>query len=170
MRPGIRALPHPGATMESRRDTAMLPIERILCPTDFSDASRGSVEAGVELARHFGAELILLHVVPVLPALPPDPNFVFRVPEFERLLHADAEKRLGELRAAVAGRDVPARVVVAHGSAADEILAVARRERADVVVIATHGSTGLGHLVFGSVAEKVVRHAECPVLTVRRPK
>ncbi len=148
----------------------MLPIRRILCPTDFSDPARRSVEAGAELAQHFGAELILLHVVPVVPTLPPDPSFVFKIPEFELLLHTDAETRLRELREALVGRNVAARTIVAHGSAAEEIIVAARKEQADLIAIATHGTTGLGHLVFGSVAEKVVRHAECPVLTVRQPK
>lgn len=145
----------------------MLPVKRILCPTDFSDPARSCVEASSELAQHFAAELLLLHVVPVLPSLPPDPNFVFKVPEYELRLHADADKRLRELRDELAARNVKVRTLVGHGPAASEIIAVARKEAADLIVISTHGSTGLGHLVFGSVAEKVVRQAECPVLTVR---
>lgn len=145
----------------------MLPVKRILCPTDFSDPARSCVEASTELAQHFGAELLLLHVVPVVPSLPPDPNFVFKVPEYELRLHADADKRLREMRDELAARNVKVRTMVGHGAAAQEIIAIARKEAVDLIVIATHGSTGLEHLVFGSVAERVVRHAECPVLTVR---
>lgn len=148
----------------------MLPVKRILCPTDFSEPARGCLEAAGELAHHFGAELLLLHVVPVVPSLPPDPNFVFKVPEYELRLHADAELRLRQIRDAFVARNLKVRTLVGHGAAAAEIIAVARHEAVDLIVIATHGSTGIEHLVFGSVAEKVVRHAECPVLTMRQPR
>jgi nucleotide-binding universal stress UspA family protein len=75
----------------------MLPVKKILCPTDFSEPSREALKTGGEFASHFRAELALLHVVPVLPALPSDPNYVLRVPEYERLLHNDADEKLFEL-------------------------------------------------------------------------
>jgi len=120
------------------------------------------------LALHFHAELLLVNIVPVVPTLPPDPNYVFKVPEYERYLHMDAEKHLSEVRADLIDHGVQARTMVGHGSAADEIVAIADREHADLIVIATHGSTGLERLVFGSVAERVVRLAKVPVLTVRQ--
>ena len=76
----------------------MLPVKKILCPTDFSDPAGECVEAASELAQHFGAELVVLHVVPVIPTLPPDPNYVFKIPEYEQYLHADAEKQLRQVR------------------------------------------------------------------------
>ncbi len=121
-----------------------------------------------ELAEHFGAELLLVNIVPVVPPAPPDPNYVFKIPEYERYLHADAEKQLRETREKLVGKNVKVRTQVGHGSAADEIVRIAKTEGADLIVISTHGSTGLEHWVFGSVAEKVVRLADRPVLTVRQ--
>jgi nucleotide-binding universal stress UspA family protein len=107
-------------------------------------------------------------VVPAVPTLPPDPNYVFKIPEYEQYLHADAEVQLRKARAELIGKDVKVRTLVGHGPAADEIVLIAKKENADLIVISTHGSTGLERLVFGSVAEKVVRLSECPVLTVRQ--
>lgn len=146
----------------------MLPVERILCPTDFSDPAADCVKTAGELAQHFGAELLLINVVPVVPTLPPDPNYVFKVPEYERYLHLDAEKHLAEIQEKLIAKNVRVRTMVGHGAAAEEIVAIADREHADLIVISTHGSTGLERLMFGSVAEKVVRLATCPVLTVRK--
>ncbi len=146
----------------------MLPLKKILCPTDFSEASLEALTEAAELAAHFSAELLLVHVLPVLPALPPDPNFVFKVPEYERALHADAEqnlRKLAEVRMATGGR---VRTLVGHGDAGTEIVRIAKAEGAEIIVISTHGRTGWRHLAFGSVAEKVVRLAPCSVLTVRR--
>jgi nucleotide-binding universal stress UspA family protein len=148
----------------------MLPIRLILCPTDFSGPASTCVRTAAELAEHFGAELLLVNVVPVVPPLPPDPNYVFKIPEYERYLHADAEKQLRKAREELVAKNVKVRTQVGHGSAADEIVLIAKTENVDLIVIATHGSTGLERWVFGSVAEKVVRMAEIPVLTVRQGK
>ena len=146
----------------------MLPIKRILCPTDFSGPACTCIRTASELAEHFGAELLLVNVVPTVPTLPPDPNYVFKIPEYEHYLHADAEKQLEKARKEFAGKNVKVRTRVGHGSAAEEIVLIAKQESADLIVISTHGSTGLERWVFGSVAEKVVRLAENPVLTVRQ--
>jgi universal stress protein A len=148
----------------------MLPIKLILCPTDFSGPSETCVRTAAELAEHFGAELLLVNVVPAVPSLPPDPNYVFKIPEYERYLHADAEEQLRKARQELVGKNVRVRTQVGHGSAADEIVLIAKTDKVDLIVISTHGSTGLERWVFGSVAEKVVRLAECPVLTVRQEK
>lgn len=147
----------------------MLPLKTIVCPTDFSEPSHAGVRAASELATHFGASLCLVNIVPAIPALPPDPNYVFKLPEYEKLLHAEAEKNLKELREQLIASGISTRIVVGHGEAAEEIIVIAAHEQADLIVIATHGSTGWRHLVFGSVAEKVVRRAQCPVLTVHIP-
>ena len=75
----------------------MFPLKKLLCPTDFSEPSREALKVAVEFASHFGAQLSLVNVVPVLPVLPRDPNYAFKVPEYEQMLHADAEERLNEL-------------------------------------------------------------------------
>jgi universal stress protein A len=147
----------------------VLPIKTIVCPTDFSEPSHAGVSAANEMAAHFGAEIFLVHIVPVIPSLPPDPSSMFKLPEYETLLHAEAEKNLKELREQLISASISTRIFVGHGDAADEIVLFATNERGDLIVIATHGSTGWRHLVSGSVAEKVVRRAQCPVLTVRIP-
>jgi nucleotide-binding universal stress UspA family protein len=148
----------------------MLPVKRILCPTDFSAPACTCVKVANELALHFNAELLLVNVVPVIPTAPPDPNYVFKVPEYERYLHMDAEKHLEEVQRDLIDPKVKVRALVGHGSAADEIVLLAEKEKADLIVISTHGSTGLERLVFGSVAERVVRLSSVPVLTVRQEK
>lgn len=148
----------------------MLPVKKILCPSDFSDASQKALGAAVELALHFKAELIVVHVLPVLPPAPTDPNISFAVPEYERALHVDAELRLRALADDIVAKGVTTHTVVGHGDAGTEIVRVAKSEGADLILIATHGATGWQHVVFGSVAEKVVRLAQRPVLTVPAPR
>jgi universal stress protein A len=145
----------------------MLPVKLILCPTDFSEPSEEGLTVARELASHFGCDLLLAHVLPVVPALPTDPNFVFNVPEYERALHADAAAKLAEMAQASAAKGVTTRTTVGHGDAGIEIVRIAQEESADLIVIATHGLTGWRHVMFGSVAEKVVRLAHCSVLSVR---
>ena len=146
----------------------MLHIKTILCPTDFSEPAREALNVASDLAQHFGAEIRLLHVVPVLPPLPPDPNFVFKVPEYEGFLHAEAEKNLQTLSTDLSGKSLRVTTSVAHGDAAGEIIRAAETQKVDMIVISTHGATGWERLLFGSVAEKVVRLASCPVLTIRK--
>jgi nucleotide-binding universal stress UspA family protein len=144
----------------------MLPLRRIVCPTDFSPAAANGIAGATELSRHFQAELVLVHVLPVLPAVPSDPNFTFEVPEYERALHADAERRLAALAADLGAHGTAVRTAIGHGDAGAEIVRLAADEAADLIVIATHGTTGWRHAMFGSVAEKVVRLARRPVLTI----
>ena len=104
--------------------------------------------------------------MPTIPLPTSDPSYDFELPEYEKILHEDAVRKLRDLRDELLASSA-VRTVVAHGQAADEIVIVAEREGVDLIVIATHGSTGLRHFVFGSVAEKVVRTAPCAVLTLR---
>ena len=147
----------------------MFPVKTVLCPTDFSEPSREALKVARELASQVGAELLLVHVVPVLPALANDPNYVFKVPEYERLLHQDADDKLAQL-VKEETKGATARTMVGHGDVADEIVRIGEIEKADLIVIATHGTTGWRRFMFGSVAEKVVRLAKCPVLTIRNPQ
>jgi len=148
----------------------MLPFKKILCPTDFSEAAFVALKRAEELARHFAAELIVAHVIPTLPGphLFPDPQapLNFDVPLYQQELAIKAEHMLKDL---VSHHKVGTRNLVATGEAAPEILRIAQQEHADLIVIASHGLTGWRRLVFGSVAEKVVRQANCPVLTIMAP-
>jgi len=151
----------------------MLPVKRILCPTDFSQPSYEGLKAANELALHFSAELYLVHIVPSVPVpmleAPTVPE-AFNLGSHQLELETSAQKSLQETVNQRVPRELSVRQIVGHGDAAREIVRIARDENVDLIVIATHGMTGWRHLVFGSVAEKVVRLAPCPVLTVRAPK
>ena len=148
----------------------MLPVNKLLAPTDFSDTSAETVIRASELAQHFGAELIVAHVIPPIPTLPSDPHYNFEVPAYQDALRENARRQLDETISGLVRQEVNARALLSHGDPAKEIVRIANEENVDMIVIATHGLTGWQHIVFGSVAEKVVRFAECPVLTVRGPK
>jgi nucleotide-binding universal stress UspA family protein len=145
----------------------LMTFKKIMCPTDFSDASRLSIRVAADLAARDHGELCLVHVVEVEPALSTDPNFVMEIPEYERTLHADAQRQMDALAACV--KNVNVRTMIGHGDPGDEIVRIAQEEAADLIVMPTHGRTGLDRVVFGSVAEKVVRHAHRPVLTMPAP-
>lgn len=147
----------------------MLPIRKILCPTDFSEPSLKGVATAEELARHFGAELLLITVVtPIHPAVAAESAGYMR-DEFQKEMMRFATESLEKVASEKVSSDVGKRQFVAYGSAADEIVALAKKEGVDLLVIATHGWTGWRRFVFGSVAEKVIRMATCPTLTVAGP-
>jgi universal stress protein A len=145
----------------------MLPLSRILCPSDFSEPSRQAAKIAVELAEDFGAQLCLVNVVPIRPLLPHQAGFPFAVSEHEKLLQAHADEKLRQLAGEITAEGVSVRTILGRGDAADEIVRIAQQQNADIIVIATHGMTGWRRVVFGSVAEKVVRLATTPVLTTR---
>jgi len=145
----------------------MLPFKKILCPTDFSEPSYEAIKAAGKLAHHFSAELCVVHVVSPIPVVPMghDPS-AFNVVLYEQELETSSKRSLEEIIHQMEWRDLKVRLIVLRGNAADEIVRVAEEEMAELIVIATRGRTGLDRLIFGSVAEKVVRLAPCPVLTV----
>jgi nucleotide-binding universal stress UspA family protein len=145
----------------------MLPFKKILCPTDFSESSYEAIKTAGEIAFHFGSELCVLHVVSPVPMIPvsAEPS-AFDVSLYERELEASSKKSLEEIVNQLEWKELRVRLIVLRGNAADEIVRTAHEENVDLIVIATRGRTGLDRLVFGSVAEKVVRFARCPVLTV----
>jgi len=138
----------------------------ICCPIDFSDASRAAMEVAADLAARTGASLTLLHAYPVPGYTFPDGSVVAS-PRMLQELADQSSKHLGEWRSqaeALGARNVNAETVV--GEPASEIVAWARERKTDLLVLGTHGRTGLEHALMGSVAERVVRKARCPVLTV----
>jgi universal stress protein A len=145
----------------------MLPFKRILCPTDFSEPACKAIKAAGELAETNSAELILMHVVGAIPALDSPTGMVgFDVAAYQKEQTDSAEKSLQERLEKHIPEGVNARTLVVHGEAAHEINRVAKDEEVDLIVLSTHGETGWRHRIFGSVPGKVIRHAECPVLTV----
>jgi nucleotide-binding universal stress UspA family protein len=151
----------------------MLPFKRILCPTDVSNPAAAALKRAEEVARHFGAELLVAHVIPPVPGphsyQDPPVASSFDVPLYQQELAIYAEKILKDLVSHQVSPEVRTRDLVTTGEAAPEILRIANQEQVDLIVIASHGLTGWRRLVFGSVAEKVVRQAPCPVLTIVAP-
>jgi universal stress protein A len=142
-------------------------IRRILAPTDFSELSKQGLQSALELADAFGAKLLLLYVVEPPPypveGIVPSHLGATMLDDLERQATTDLAQMLSETQAS--NMDVARRVVV--GIPYRKIVDVAEEEKIDLIVMTTHGRTGLSHLVMGSVAEKIVRTAPCPVLTIR---
>jgi nucleotide-binding universal stress UspA family protein len=143
----------------------MIDWKRICCAIDFEAASRVGMEGAADLARRLEAELTLVHVLVRPPPAASDVLVSSRgVVEAEA---EESEEKLSAWRAEAerrAGRTVHARLL--SGDAATEIVRHAREERFDLVVVGTHGRTGIPHLVLGAVAERVARQCPCPVLVV----
>lgn len=141
---------------------------RILVPTDFSTGAEGALAWAQALGGAFGADVVLLYVLDLsIAALAGFPSSVAMVPAAGHLLdsiRAESEQEMARLVARMPG----ARAVIREGSPRATILEVARELDADMIVMGTHGRTGLTHVFFGSVAEHVVRHSRIPVLTVRQ--
>jgi nucleotide-binding universal stress UspA family protein len=144
-------------------------MKKILIPTDFSDCARRAEETAMALGRALGGELILLHVAAQTPLYNEgmrglvDPRKVY---EAQREW---AETTLAARAAEIRGTGVVAQSVIRSGVAVDEILTLAAEQGCDLIVIGTHGRGGLSRFFLGSVADRVVRLAPCPVMTVRLP-
>jgi nucleotide-binding universal stress UspA family protein len=147
----------------------MLRFEHILCPLDFSEFSEKASEYAQSLARHYEARLTLVHVVP--PVFSAYPSYVYpdMVNDLYQDLRAHAEEQLRLFASSHSREGVQAVNKVCEGAVPESILALATAESADLIVMGTHGRQGFDHLLLGSVAEKVLRKARCPVLVVRAP-
>jgi universal stress protein A len=142
-------------------------IARILFPTDFSENARCAEEYACELARQFQSELHLLYVLQDVALVMPEPGAVFAIPALnveEARLSAERLLATRPADSAQLGRVIRA---TRSGSPFVEIVRYAADNAVDLIVMGTHGRSGLPHVLLGSVAEKVVRKAGCPVLTVR---
>jgi len=152
----------------------MIPIKQILVPVDFSDVSLEAVNYAAELCKTFSAELAVVFVVePLYYAAPP--TAYGAATQVAMLL--DDQRKLGReqlegLAAKLKKRGIKLRTVLQEGTPYERIVDTAKRLKANLVIMATHGRTGLTHLLMGSVTEKVVRLAPCPVLTLHgyKPK
>lgn len=142
--------------------------KRILCPVDFSETARAAMETAVELAARFDAELVLVHAYPIPGYTFPDGSAVASARMLQELAD-EAARHLDEWRElAVKAGAKKVSVDTAVGDPAGEIVRVAADKKADLIVMGTHGRTGIEHALMGSIAERVVRRAKCPVLTVRK--
>ncbi len=148
----------------------MLPFKKILCTTDFSEPSYEGVKTANELAAQFSSELILVHVVspvPVLGAPHHTTPVSFDIPAYQQTFIEQSRETLQKVADDLIRSDLKSETQVMVGYAADEIVRVAEEEKADLIVIATHGHSGFERLLLGSVTERVIRHSPCPVLSVK---
>jgi len=145
-------------------------IKTILVPTDFSDYAEYAYNWALGLATDCKAKVILFHAAPTVSHLAfPESAYYPDFSRMEREMIADAEKQISQFAAKKGTGTVPVETRVSVGDAVWETCRVAEREHADLIVMGSHGRTGLSHVVLGSVAERVVRHASCPVLVARMP-
>ena len=146
----------------------MKPFKKILVPVDFSPHADEAIRAAADIAKHYeGASITLAHVYEIVAYALPE-GYVFQTPQQLSGIMSEFQKMLSDAkeRAATAGaRNV--QTVQLQGSAALEITEYAKKNGVDLIVMGTHGRTGLKHALIGSVAERVLRVAPCPVLTVR---
>ncbi len=145
-------------------------IQTILCPTDFSEAAQRALKMARGLALRFDAKIVLLHVSEPLPVLT-SPHVggavaSFDVPGYQEARLEQAERQLAELAAQQASPDLKLETRLAEGLPGAVILETAEELRTDMIVIATSGRSAVKRFLFGSVAEKVIRGASCPVLSI----
>ena len=143
-----------------------LELKKVLVPVDFSACSRKALHYALAFTRQFRARLTLLHVIPTNYFIGSEFGPIdFPLPDKE--LRQGSERQLAELASSEVGTAVPVQTAVRQGQPVQEIVQFAREQGTDLIILSTHGRTGLKHVLMGSVAENVVRYAPCPVLVVR---
>ncbi len=147
-----------------------LDIIKILVPIDFSDYSKSALNYAVSFAQKFDAEMILIYVIePVI--YPPDFSMgQIAIPSINTEWDFKAKEELDRLVKSNIPANVKVKTIIKTGKPFMEVIETAANENTDIIIIATHGHSGMEHILFGSTAEKVVRKAPCPVLTLREPK
>jgi nucleotide-binding universal stress UspA family protein len=148
-------------------------IQTILCPTDFSEPADHALAAAQSLALQFDARLVVAHVIEpmqVVPAPQVGSTPAFDVSHYLGAMREHGERRLAEYTAALHAAGVDADWRLAEGSVAEQVVELAIAEEADLIVIATHGRSGFKRFFLGSVADRVVHSAACPVLTIKEPR
>jgi nucleotide-binding universal stress UspA family protein len=149
------------ASLSSTHGKALFRLEKVLVPIDFSDCSLKALEYAVAFAREHDAALTLLNVSPLS-----DPQYA-AVALLETDTTPETKAELDKLIAQKIPSNLRASAAVLSGDPAAEIVNAARENDFDLIILSTHGHTGIKHLLLGSVAEQVVRRAPCPVLVVR---
>ena len=142
-------------------------FKKILVGTDFSEPSMAARRTAMELTRRLGAELLIVHVEEPLPAYAFSEGGLPDLPRLQEEVRGWAERELDRLGKEARDAGVPVRTAVLIGTPASTIVETVRAEGVDLVVVGTHGRTGLAHVLIGSVAERIVRQAPCPVLSVK---
>ncbi len=144
-------------------------IKKILVPIDFSDYSKSALRYAVSFAKLFNSEMVLIYVVePII--YPPDFSMgQIAIPSMNTEWDKTANEQLEKLSKSEIPGNIRVKTLVKTGKPFVEIIETAADENTDLIIIATHGHSGVEHILFGSTAEKVVRKAPCPVLTLREP-
>ncbi len=144
-------------------------IKKVLVPIDFSDFSKSALRYAISFAKTYNADIILVYVVePVI--YPPDFSMgQIAIPAVNTEWDTKAKDELDRLAKTEIPSDIKVTTVIKTGKPFVEIIDTATEYNADIIIIATHGHSGVEHILFGSTAEKVVRKAPCPVLTLREP-
>jgi nucleotide-binding universal stress UspA family protein len=146
----------------------VIEVKRVLAPTDFSSHSEKAVRFACGLAERFGADLHLVHVLSEIIPAGPDPLLMpVMPPQFYQENEDRAKETLQRLLDPAWGKPKATVSAVRWGSPVEAIVDYAGEQKIDLLVIATHGRTGLSHVLLGSVAERIVRESPCPVLTIR---
>ena len=141
-------------------------FKKILCPVDFSEFTDEILEYAVSIAQKYNAELYLIHIIPNLNYFTPYESFF--TPENLIVVEKNMETEVNkDFDAIIKKIDIPVKKVIKTGAAFVEIIDYVRTESINLIIMGTHGRTGLEHILIGSVAERVIRKAPCPVLTVR---
>lgn len=142
--------------------------QRFLVPIDFSEYADQALKYALDLAQKLGAHVTLLHVIQTLPFAGAEMGVTLPY-DYLQDLEAELTSRMQSYLERVTAAGLQGESVVIHGVPFQSILDTAKEKNSDLIVMGTHGRTGLTHLFLGSVAEKVVRLAPCPVLVVRQP-
>ena len=164
----------PGTNMTDsteQPDAFALQLRRILLPTDFSGCANYALPYAAAIARAANATVICVNVIePIVPAVGyTGMAEAMPIAEMSEQMEDSAERELPGVMNCEALRGLKVEEVIGHGDAAAEIVRIADEQEIDLIVISSHGRTGLGRIFFGSTAEAVVRHARCPVLVVKPP-
>ena len=156
---------------EEQAGAATLELRRILLPTDFSGCANYALPYAAAIARATHATVICVNVVePIVPAVGyTGMAEAMPIAEMSEQMEDSVEREMPGLMNCEELRGLRVEEVIGHGDAAAEIVRVADEREVDLIVISSHGRTGLGRIIFGSTAEAVVRHARCPVLVVKPP-
>lgn len=147
----------------------MISIKNILCPIDYSVYSEKALKYAIEFAEKYNAKLYLMHVLDIRIYDITDPE-LYNVNVIDKETINKLRERLHKCISEDTRKNIEVETIVIEGVPFSEIIKKARECKVDLIVLGTHGRTGLSHAIMGSVAEKVVRKAPCPVLTIRHPE
>ncbi|HEY4481837.1 MAG TPA: universal stress protein [Candidatus Brocadiaceae bacterium] len=147
----------------------MISIKNILCPIDYSVYSEKAIKYAIEFAEKYNAKLYLMHVLDIRIYDITDPE-LYNVNVIDKETINKLRERLHKCISEDTRKNIEVETIVIEGVPFAEIIKKAREYKVDLIVLGTHGRTGLSHAIMGSVAEKVVRKAPCPVLTIRHPE